>query len=245
MRWPTFLRRATITSSTDKPPKAISACTFADHQFRSFANFFSSEPNRHFFIAVGQPFLTTGHSTMLVNQTVCHIPPQPTVLRDPSSRHSSPEWNIQRPIERQFAQARNAWVRYQSTRQRDAVYGYLSVVFDIVRRWKMLGHNRTCSRHALTATKHRCAIRTRDPFAIVIFCTSDPQVVDARTRSKWSRALRFAARCKPHAQELGAFIKSRGGVNECAARSESQIANSKASFPSELIVRQTLIAARA
>jgi hypothetical protein len=93
--------------------------------------------------------------------------------------------------------------------------------------------------------KHRCAIRTRDPFAIVIFCTSDPQVVDARTRSKWSRALRFAARCKPHAQELAAFIKSRGGINECAARSESQIANRKAPFPSDLIVRQTLIAARA
>jgi hypothetical protein len=128
------------------------------------------------------------------------------------------DWNIQKSIERQFAQARKAWVRYQSTRQRDAVYGYLSAVFQVVQRWAMLGHTRTCSLHALTAANRRGAISTRDPFAIVIFCTSDPQVVDARTRSKWSRALRFAARCKPHAQELGAFIKSRGGINECVGR---------------------------
>jgi len=121
---------------------------------------------------------------MLVNQAVCRIQPEPTLLRDPSNRRIALDWNIQKSIERQFAQARKAWVRYQSTRQRDAVFGYLSAVFQVVQRWAMLGHTRTCSRHALTATKHRCAIRTRDPFAIVIFCTSDPQVVDARTRSK-------------------------------------------------------------
>jgi hypothetical protein len=156
---------------------------------------------------------------MLVNQAVCRIQPEPTLLRDPSNRRIAVDWNTpQKSIERQFAQAQKAWVRYQSTRQRDAVYGYLSAVFQVVQRWAMLGHTRTCSLHALTAANRRGAIRTRDPFAIVIFCTSDPQVVDARTRSKWSRALRFAARCKPHAQELGAFIKSRSGINECAAQ---------------------------
>ena len=50
--------------------------------------------------------------------------------------------NIQEAIERQFAQVRRAWVRYQSTRQRDAVYGYLSVVLAIVQHWKILGHSR-------------------------------------------------------------------------------------------------------
>ena len=156
---------------------------------------------------------------MLVNQAVCRIQPEPTLLRDPSNRRIALDWNIQKSIERQFAQARKAWVRYQSTRQRDAVYDYLSVVFDIVRRWKMLGHNRTCSRHALTATKQRCAIRTRDPFAIVIFCTSDARIIDARTRSKWSRALRFAEQFKPSGQELAAFVKSHGGINECSTSS--------------------------
>ena len=155
---------------------------------------------------------------MLVKRMISPVSPQPTVLLDPSNRPTSPELNIQEAIERQFAQARRAWVRYLSTRQRDAVYGYLSAVFQVVQRWAMLGHTRTGSLHALTAANRRGAIRTRDPFAIVIFCTSDPQVVDARTRSKWSRALRFVARCKPHAQELGAFIKGQGGINECAAQ---------------------------
>ena len=111
----------------------------------------------------------------------------------------------------------------------------------------MLGHTRTCSLHALTAANRRGAIKSEPETLLpsLFFIHPDPQVVDARTRSKWSRALRFVARCKPHAQELGAFIKSQGGINECAARSESQIANRKGSFPSDLIVRQTLIAARA
>jgi hypothetical protein len=156
---------------------------------------------------------------MLVNRAVCHIPSQRTVLRDAGSRHSSPEWNIQHAIERQFAQARKAWGRYQSTRQRDAIYGYLSVVLAIVQHWKILGHSRARSLHALTATKHREAIRTRDPFSITIFCTSDLQVVDARTRSKWARALRFAARAKPADQPLGRFMKSQGGINECSMSS--------------------------
>ncbi len=153
---------------------------------------------------------------MLVKQMVSPAPPQPTVPLDPGNRTTSPGCNIQEAIERQFAQARRAWVRYQSTRQRDAVYGYLSEVFDIVRRWKMLGHTRICSVHALTAAKRRGAIRTRDPFAIVIYCTSDPRIVDAKTTSKWSKALQFAARNKPAGQPVGTFMKSHGGINECS-----------------------------
>ena len=40
---------------------------------------------------------------MLAKQTVCHIPAQHTVLRDASSRPSSPEWNIQQTIEPEAA----------------------------------------------------------------------------------------------------------------------------------------------
>ena len=156
---------------------------------------------------------------MLVKRMISPVSPQPTVPLDPGNRTTSPEWDIQEAIERQFAQARRAWVRYQSTRQRDAVYGYLSAVFDIVRRWKMLGQTGICSVRAIIATKRRGAIRTRDPFAIVIYCTSDPRIVDARTRSKWIRALRFAARTKPAGQPLDRFMKSHGGINECSMSS--------------------------
>jgi hypothetical protein len=55
-----------------------------------------------------------------------------------------------------------------------------------------------------------------EPFSILIFCTADPEIADAKTRSKWSRALRYARISKPADQPLTAFIKSNGGINACA-----------------------------
>jgi hypothetical protein len=57
-----------------------------------------------------------------------------------------------------------------------------------------------------------------DPFASVIRCTADPAKADKRTRSKWSRVMRYAAVYKPDSEPLGDFIKRKGGINECAAR---------------------------
>lgn len=118
----------------------------------------------------------------------------------------------------ELAKARTAWIKYQSTRKRDAIYGFLSAVFEIVSRWKKQNRAKASSRRALSATKRNGAIRTNEPFAVVVFCTSDPDRVDAKTRSKWSRVLRYAERFKPDNQGLTQFIKSRGGINECAAR---------------------------
>ena len=159
---------------------------------------------------------------MLVKQTPCPILRQPIVAPDHGVHRISPEPNVQQVVERQFAHARRAWVPYRSTRQRDAVYGYLGVVFEIVQRWKMLGHTRACSLQALSAAKLHGRVRSRDPFAIVIFCTSDPLTLDARTSSKWLKALRFAERSKRNGQDLRQFMKKKGGLNECA-RLGSQI----------------------
>ena len=56
-----------------------------------------------------------------------------------------------------------------------------------------------------------------EPFGIVIFCTSDPEIADAKTRSKWCRVLR-SPETKPANQRLVDFIKSNGGLNECARK---------------------------
>ncbi len=71
---------------------------------------------------------------MLLRQTVCSSLPQPTLPPVRRNRGRSPEWNVQEAVERQFEQARKAWLQYQATRQRDAVYGYLETVFKVVRR---------------------------------------------------------------------------------------------------------------
>jgi hypothetical protein len=56
-----------------------------------------------------------------------------------------------------------------------------------------------------------------DPFAAIIRCTADPAKADKRTRSKWSRVLRYAAVYKPGSEALGQFIQRKGGINACAA----------------------------
>ena len=122
------------------------------------------------------------------------------------------------PVEDELEKARTAWIGYQSTRQRDAVYRYLTEVFEIVGRWKEQRRVKVSSLRALNSTKQRSAIRTNEPFAVVICCTSDPHRVDARMRSKWARALRYAERFKPDNKGLTQFIKSKGGINECAAQ---------------------------
>jgi hypothetical protein len=57
-----------------------------------------------------------------------------------------------------------------------------------------------------------------EPFAAVILCTADPKKVDKRTRSKWSRVMRYAAEYKTNAELLAAFVQRKGGINKCAER---------------------------
>jgi hypothetical protein len=58
----------------------------------------------------------------------------------------------------------------------------------------------------------------RDPFAAIILCTAGPAKADKRSRSKWSRVMRYAAVYKPDSEPLGQFIRRKGGINKCAAR---------------------------
>jgi hypothetical protein len=56
-----------------------------------------------------------------------------------------------------------------------------------------------------------------EPFAAVINCTSSRKKVDAKARSKWARALIFAAQYKSPTEPLEHFIRRHGGINSCAA----------------------------
>ncbi len=127
-------------------------------------------------------------------------------------------------VEDELAQAKIAWKKYQSTRKRDAVYDYLRAVFKIVRRWRKEHRAKASSHQALRLTGRARKIRNVEPFAILILCTSDPGKVDAKTRSKWSRVLRYADKFKPDSEKLADFVKRKGGINECAARWSDHLA---------------------
>ena len=120
-------------------------------------------------------------------------------------------------LKQDLRRLRNAWHDCQARRDRDAVYGYLTAVFDLVSWWT--AENRALERaHKALRLQRICPFDREDPFAAIIRCTADPAKVDKRTRSKWSRVLRYALAYKCHSEPLDQFIKCKGGINQCAAR---------------------------
>jgi hypothetical protein len=106
---------------------------------------------------------------------------------------------------------------FQATRDRNAIYAYLTAEYDLVSWWTAEGREIDRARRALRLQRLDVSNR-EDPFAAVIRCTADPAKADKRTRSKWSRVMRYAAVYKPDSETLGQFIRRKGGINACAAR---------------------------
>jgi hypothetical protein len=112
---------------------------------------------------------------------------------------------------------RNAWDACQARRERGAIYVYLTAVFDLVAWWT--AEDRAISRAGWALRLQNIwPSEHKEPFAAIIRCTADPAKVDKRTRSKWSRVLRYALQYKDHSKPLVQFIKRKGGINECASR---------------------------
>jgi hypothetical protein len=83
--------------------------------------------------------------------------------------------------------------------------------------WTAEGREVDRARRALRLRRTKVSER-EDPFAAVIRCTADPSKADKRTRSKWSRVMRYAAAYKPDSEAVDQFVQGKGGINECAAR---------------------------
>jgi hypothetical protein len=120
-------------------------------------------------------------------------------------------------LERDVERVRDAWDDSQADRRRDAIYVYLKAVYDLANWW---------SAESCEVDRARQALRLRgllprpreDVFAAIIRCTADPARADKRTRSKWSRVLRYVRMQKDEKEPLAAFIKRKGGINECNAQ---------------------------
>jgi len=110
------------------------------------------------------------------------------------------------------------WENYQTSRDRDGIYRYLSPLFELVEWWARDRKDMEYARRALRLQRRPPVPKIAEPLAAIIFCTADWEKVDFRTRSKWSRALRYAAEYKDLDEPLRDFIKRKGGLNKCAAR---------------------------
>lgn len=111
---------------------------------------------------------------------------------------------------------REVWDKVQADRHRDAIYDYLTAVFELVEWW-------TVERRAVELAERALRItgllvpEEPDPFAAVIAASVAPRRLDRRQLSKYVRVLRqaFGRRCR--ARQLKHFIKNRGGLNDCIA----------------------------
>jgi hypothetical protein len=120
-------------------------------------------------------------------------------------------------LRQDLARVHVAWEEAQSTRNRDAIYGYLTAVYSLVTWWAAEGKDLVRGQRAVRLTGLD-VFSQEDPFAAVIRCTADPVKVDKRTRSKWSRLMRYADEHKLNSEPLEQFVKRKGGINACAAR---------------------------
>jgi hypothetical protein len=128
-------------------------------------------------------------------------------------------------IRQDLVRVRTAWDDCQATRDRDAIYGYLTAVCALVSWWTAEGRETDRARRALCL--QRLAVSDReDPFAAIIRCTADPAKADKRTRRKWSRVMRYAAAYKTDSEPLDQFAAWFGRClgRGVATRSEGRLA---------------------
>ena len=120
-------------------------------------------------------------------------------------------------LERDLERVHAAWYDCQTDRRRDAIYGYLKTVYDLVNWWSAEGAEVDRARRALRS-RGLLPWPSEDVYAAIIRSTADPGRADKRTRSKWSRVLRYVKMQKDEKEPLAEFIKRKGGINQCNTR---------------------------
>jgi hypothetical protein len=110
-----------------------------------------------------------------------------------------------RRLEQPIPLLKRAWEKYVTSDGRKAVYFYLEPIF-----------SEAVKMSAYEAKSQPIDSSAEDWFAILISRTANSRIADRKTRSKWCRALRFAALAKPPQETLTSFVARQGGLNRCA-----------------------------
>ena len=128
------------------------------------------------------------------------------------------------PVVAGIKKAKEAWAKYQkdSKYNKNAVYGYLTVVFDLVQQWEK---KKLADEYSLKALKqHEWKIKMKaDPYARVIYCSSD---ADPKKRSHWAIIMQWVAEYNSKERSFTEFVTKNGGLNKCRD-------NAKDGFPPE------------
>jgi hypothetical protein len=92
----------------------------------------------------------------------------------------------------------------------------LGAIFNQVYRWEEEDRLEEGLYGLLDSLKAPVPLRIGEAFAVAIYCVAPH--VDQKRRSKWARALRYAAANKPDDESIKSFFKRNGGINACASK---------------------------
>jgi hypothetical protein len=177
---------------------------------------------------IADPIKTSGNQHVRPNPALSLIPKtvQVPIARRPHRQAKSATTNARLRV--WLEKVRRAWNDFQASRARDGVYIFLGRVFEIVEHYRVRRRTNRLLRHAFEFANLPFD-KNADPFAAVIRCTCGNDV-DAKTISKWARALRYASQRKGPDSGLREFMKGAGGVNACAGR-YAKLRRHRRSFP--------------
>ena len=103
-----------------------------------------------------------------------------------------------------------------SSGNRMAVHKLLGAIFNRISVWEAEDRLEEALYALLDSLDAPVSLKIGEAFAVTIYCIA-PRV-DKKSRSKWARALRYAAATKLDDESIQSFIKRKGGVNACASR---------------------------
>jgi transposase len=121
-------------------------------------------------------------------------------------------WRYVEPILEALQQAQHQTGRFR-------FYGYLAAVYRTFKEWKDLGISKRMTRHVIKYFKipHR---RGASPARTLIDATFPG--CDPKQKSRWSRALEFAALTKVTPNDLPRLFKNSSGIAGCACLAAKQ-----------------------
>jgi hypothetical protein len=163
---------------------------------------------------IDRPISTPDKQHVRANPALSLIPK--TLLRTRRRHQEAQSKTPKARLRRWLEKVRRASRECQASRRRDAVYIFLGRVFEIVMHYKVRRRTTRLLRHAFEFANLPFK-NNADAFSAVIRSTCGNSV-DAKTVSKYVRALRYASRRKAPDMRLKTFIKKTGGLNACAAR---------------------------
>jgi hypothetical protein len=149
------------------------------------------------------------------DQSQSHVLTEPS---EPGSRAKIKEQTLplkQSRFSSELKRLRAVSKRTLSSGSRMAVQKFLGAIFNQVYRWESEDRLEEELYRLLDSVKPPVPLKIGEAFAVVIYCTAPH--VDQKSRSKWARALRYAAANKPDDETIKKFIKRNGGINACAS----------------------------